>query len=67
MEISGNKNLNPESLQIVHTYMDHRIAMSFLIAGLRSNAGITIDDDTYISTSFPKFIDIMKNLGCNLT
>jgi 3-phosphoshikimate 1-carboxyvinyltransferase len=66
MEIIGNKNLNPESLQIVHTYMDHRIAMSCLIAGLRSTIGITIDDDTYINTSFPKFIDIMKNLGCNL-
>ena len=36
---------------------DHRIAMSFAIAGLVSS--ITIEDTECISTSFPNFIDIL--------
>lgn len=47
------------------TYMDHRIAMSFLCLGLASHAPISIDDAAPIETSFPNFVSIMNGLGAN--
>lgn len=52
---------------VVTTHMDHRIAMSFLIAGLASNAAVTVDDTGFISTSFPTFIPMMESLGATFT
>ena len=63
IEIIGNPNLNPKCNQELPTQMDHRIAMSCFIAGLKSESGITIDDDSYIKTSFPNFLDIMTKLN----
>lgn len=63
MKIIGNPNLNPKCNQELPTQMDHRIAMSCFIAGLKSESGITIDDDSYIKTSFPNFLDIMTKLN----
>jgi 3-phosphoshikimate 1-carboxyvinyltransferase len=50
----------------VATHLDHRIAMSFLCAGLASRAGITIDDAGPIATSFPIFEALMGGLGARL-
>tara|TARA_B100000073_G_scaffold105764_1_gene84856 strand:- start:1861 stop:3168 length:1308 start_codon:yes stop_codon:yes gene_type:complete len=47
------------------TYYDHRIAMSFAIAGLNSSSSIEVSSSESINTSFPEFIDIGKKLGCN--
>ena len=47
----------------VVTHMDHRIAMSFLVMGLASDAPVTIDDDTFIATSFKEFRGLMEGLG----
>ncbi len=49
----------------IRTEMDHRIAMSFLIMGLRSEKPVTVDDVEMINTSFPTFMDLMKSLGAN--
>jgi 3-phosphoshikimate 1-carboxyvinyltransferase len=43
--------------------MDHRIAMSFLVLGLVSEAPVTIDDGAMIDTSFPGFASLMGKLG----
>ena len=43
--------------------LDHRIAMSFLIAGLAAQAPITVDDAGPIATSFPDFQPLMTRLG----
>jgi 3-phosphoshikimate 1-carboxyvinyltransferase len=51
----------------ISTHMDHRIAMSFVIAGLASRAAIAVDDSSMISTSFPRFEHLMQNLGAELT
>lgn len=51
----------------VVTNFDHRIAMSFLILGMVSDAPVTIDDGSYIATSYPGFVDQVKNLGANVT
>jgi 3-phosphoshikimate 1-carboxyvinyltransferase len=41
----------------VNSYGDHRIAMSFLIAGLR--CGMEVEDIECINTSFPNFFDLL--------
>ena len=46
---------------IVDSYGDHRIAMSFLIAGLVSDKPITVLNTSNINTSFPNFEDILRN------
>ncbi len=47
----------------VATDLDHRVAMSFLVLGLASDAPVTIDDDATIATSFPGFVETMNDLG----
>jgi len=47
----------------VATQMDHRIAMSFLVAGLAARQAISVDDTRMIATSFPGFEQLMRNLG----
>jgi 3-phosphoshikimate 1-carboxyvinyltransferase len=41
----------------VNSYGDHRIAMSFLIAGLR--CGMEVEDVECINTSFPNFFNLL--------
>lgn len=48
---------------LVKTYLDHRIAMSFLVMGLASQDAVTVDDATMIATSFPDFRPLMESLG----
>ena len=47
----------------VKTHLDHRIAMSFLVMGLRADKAVTVDDAAIINTSFPHFVDLMSGLG----
>ena len=47
----------------IATQMDHRIAMSFLVAGLAAKAAIAVDDASFIATSFPDFVPLMQKLG----
>jgi 3-phosphoshikimate 1-carboxyvinyltransferase len=49
----------------VKTHMDHRIAMSFLVAGLASRERVVVDDASMIATSFPKFRALMRSLGAD--
>jgi 3-phosphoshikimate 1-carboxyvinyltransferase len=49
----------------IATHMDHRIAMSFLVAGLASREPITVDDISMIATSFPEFKMLMRTLGAD--
>lgn len=50
----------------VKTYLDHRIAMSFLVMGLVSEKPVTVDDQTMIATSFPEFMGLMAGLGAKI-
>ena len=47
----------------IATRLDHRIAMSFAVAGLVSREPVTIDDIRPVATSFPAFSDLMRSLG----
>jgi 3-phosphoshikimate 1-carboxyvinyltransferase len=42
--------------------LDHRIAMSFAVAGLNSIAPVTIDDMSPVATSFPDFTGLLAAL-----
>jgi 3-phosphoshikimate 1-carboxyvinyltransferase len=57
----------PKGGATVATAFDHRIAMSFLVLGLVSDAPITVDDATAIATSFPTFETLMADLGARIT
>jgi 3-phosphoshikimate 1-carboxyvinyltransferase len=60
------KGLGNASDAAVATYLDHRIAMSFLVMGLVSENPVTVDDATMIATSFPEFMDLMTGLGAKI-
>jgi 3-phosphoshikimate 1-carboxyvinyltransferase len=51
---------------LVATHMDHRIAMSALVMGTASDAPVKVDDTTFIATSFPDFVPMMRSLGADL-
>lgn len=51
----------PESAEI-ETYGDHRMAMSFALAGLRLD-GMVIRDPDCVSKTFPEFFDLWSDLG----
>jgi 3-phosphoshikimate 1-carboxyvinyltransferase len=49
----------------IATKLDHRIAMSFAVAGLVSRAPVTIDDMEPVATSFPGFAEMLTTLGAS--
>ena len=64
--VKGNGAGSVKGGSTCQTFLDHRIAMSFLILGLSSQKHIEIDDCSPINTSFPNFIQLMRELGANL-
>lgn len=63
LEVAGGI-LQPKNRVEITTSMDHRIAMSFLIMGLKLENGVRIDDSGMIATSFPNFTKIFADFGC---
>ena len=60
--VEGNGHA-PQGGGTVTTHFDHRIAMSFYILGLITENPVTVDDTSAIATSFPSFMELMKELG----
>ncbi len=52
---------------VIHTYHDHRIAMSFAVAALRASAEIRILDCDHVGTSFPGFDALARGLGLQIS
>jgi 3-phosphoshikimate 1-carboxyvinyltransferase len=52
---------------VIHTYHDHRIAMSFAIAALRAAREITVLDCGHVATSFPGFDMLARDLGLKIS
>ncbi len=48
------------------THGDHRLAMAFCVAGLASEAPITIDNPEIIAESFPAFTQVLIGLGAKI-
>ena len=53
----------PGSDQPVASALDHRIAMSFAVAGLHCREGVLIDDMHPVQTSFPQFEPMLRGLA----
>jgi len=51
----------------VHSRDDHRIAMAFTMAGLRSESEILIEDCENVNTSFPDFIGLANKAGIKVS
>jgi len=71
-EIAGDDlivhgNGRPAGGGTVETHMDHRIAMAAMVLGLASEQPVRIDDGTFIATSFPGFVELMRGLGADLS
>jgi 3-phosphoshikimate 1-carboxyvinyltransferase len=64
--IVHGKGRAPGGGQVV-THMDHRIAMAFLVMGLASDKPVGVDDTSFIATSFPSFVPMMRGLGGELS
>jgi len=45
---------------------DHRVAMSFAVASLKSAAPILIQDVANVATSFPGFVDLARSIGMTI-
>ena len=48
------------------SFLDHRIAMSFMIMGMAAQKPVSVDDGGPIATSFPIFEGLMAGLGAQL-
>ena len=67
LEIFGNPNLNlDKNFQIKNFLKDHRVFMMACIAALTLGGNFKINDKDSIKTSFPNFIEILKNLGAKI-
>lgn len=50
----------------VMAHDDHRLAMSFLVAGLAAVRPVSVDSADMIATSFPNFVELMRSIGANI-
>ena len=50
----------------VESHDDHRIAMSFAIAGLQAGGTIIVNDCANVATSFPNFVSLANEAGLEL-
>lgn len=62
--ITGSGGLIPgeKKKTAIKTALDHRIAMSFAVAGLITKTGVAIDDMSPAETSFPGFANLLATL-----
>ena len=67
IKIYGKPKLNlNKNYHIKNFLKDHRIFMMSCIAALTLGGNWKINDKDSINTSFPKFLNILKNLGANI-
>lgn len=50
----------------INSHGDHRIAMSFVMAGLLANGSMMINDCANVNTSFPGFVELAKSIGVDV-
>ena len=67
-----NGGRNPEFAMhggVCDSYLDHRMAMSLACLGIGLPVGekIVVCDAECCSVSFPKFFDVMRNVGCDFS
>lgn len=65
LRIDGTGGEPLEGGAAINSALDHRIAMSFAVAGQHCYKGVTVDDVTPIATSFPSFETMLMMLKGN--
>ena len=64
MRIGGRGGeVTPFAGGTIQSHGDHRIAMSFTVAALRSRGAIRVEDTANVGTSFPGFVDLARQVG----
>ena len=64
IKIFGNPGLvTKKTINIKKFYKDHRIFMTSVIAACTFNSNFKIDDANSYKSSFPSFLNIIKELG----
>ena len=66
LEVTGTGKPPAGGGAVIETAHDHRIAMSFLVLGSATDQPVTIDDGSFIDTSFPGFVGLMNGLGARI-
>ena len=67
IKIYGNPKVDLKGYYHMKNFLkDHRIFMMSCIAALTLGGNWKINDKDSINTSFPKFLNILKNLGANI-
>ena len=67
IKIYGNPKIDLKgNYQIKNFLKDHRIFMMSCVAALTLGGNWKINDKDSINTSFPKFLNILKNLGAKI-
>ena len=64
------EGLGPEGVPggaTCESFLDHRIAMSFMVMGMGAQNPVSVDDGNPITTSFPIFEPLMTGLGAKLS
>lgn len=51
----------------VRSHGDHRIAMSFAVAGSVAEWAVEVEDTDSVATSFPGFVECLESLGINIS
>jgi 3-phosphoshikimate 1-carboxyvinyltransferase len=67
IRIIGGQLTSTATTGAIQAHGDHRIAMSFAIAGLRASGVIDIHDCANVETSFPGFATLAANAGVRIT
>lgn len=62
MQITGGKLAGGE----VESYHDHRIAMSFAVAGAVAAGEVIINEAETVATSFPNFVELANQAGLHI-
>jgi len=65
--VTGLGHGNVPGGALCKSHLDHRIAMSFMVLGMATNAPVRLDDGGPIATSFPIFEGLMTDLGARVT
>ncbi|MCG8311796.1 MAG: bifunctional prephenate dehydrogenase/3-phosphoshikimate 1-carboxyvinyltransferase [Pseudomonadales bacterium] len=61
--IEGGSIGSTEGSSGIESHGDHRIAMAFVVAGLRAQGDIVINNCANVATSFPNFVELARKVG----
>ena len=63
IKIIGNPKINLNKSCVINTHFDHRVCMSVFVMCQIFGGRIKIKDFNSVATSFPNFLNLMKQLG----